>query len=304
MPKLTSSAKINLFLAIGPRDDSASAQKPGYHKIETVMARTDTLQDFIEIEKIEAPHPVNSLLPEPKTVVKFTAAGNFQPEINALNKLPPEKNSILRAIQILQREASKIAPRNEKPSDRKLSYRITVQKNIPPQSGLGGAASNAATILTYLNKAEDLNLPAARLMELGAEIGMDVPFFVSCITRNHKVAHCTGYGEQVAPLPDLPKNLQIKIHPESLKNLTPSSTPKAYAAWDELIANSQRTKPPASSNKILTAIHAQDPHAIITTLHNDFEKIADLTTHPTHPTSPAATLLAGSGGAFVSFHVL
>lgn len=56
---------------------------------------------------------------------------------------------------------------------------ISIQKGIPVSAGLGGGSSDAAMVLKLLNKMWGLNLPLSDLEELSAELGSDVPFFLS-----------------------------------------------------------------------------------------------------------------------------
>src|SRR6202044_192613 len=78
---------------------------------------------------------------------------------------------------------------------------ITLQKKIPMGGGLGGGSSNAAFALIGLNKLWNLNVPTARLAEIGATLGSDVPFFL-----HGPSSICAGRGERVEPIPPpLPK---------------------------------------------------------------------------------------------------
>jgi 4-diphosphocytidyl-2-C-methyl-D-erythritol kinase len=67
-------------------------------------------------------------------------------------------------------------------------------KSIPPGKGLGGGSADAAAVLRGLNELWALGLPAARLAELAAAIGSDVPLFLG-----PPVARMTGRGEHLAP---------------------------------------------------------------------------------------------------------
>jgi len=83
---------------------------------------------------------------------------------------------------------------------------ITLSKGIPPASGLGGGSSDAATTLQVLNEMWDINLPRERLMELAAQLGSDVPFFVG----GSPTALATGRGEEVGGLPS-PANIWLVL---------------------------------------------------------------------------------------------
>jgi len=76
---------------------------------------------------------------------------------------------------------------------------LHIQKKIPISSGLGGGSSNAASTLMGLNGILKLNFSKERLMEMGARIGADIPFFIL-----EKTAIATGIGEKLQP---------VEIHP-------------------------------------------------------------------------------------------
>ena len=57
----------------------------------------------------------------------------------------------------------------------KPQYSFTIKKNIPVQSGLGSASSNAAAILKILKKLDYKEIKAINFSEIGA----DVPMFVA-----------------------------------------------------------------------------------------------------------------------------
>ena len=65
--------------------------------------------------------------------------------------------------------------------------------------GLGGGSSDAAAALLALNRLWDLQLDMEELAQVAAELGSDVPFF---LTRGTALAQ--GRGEQVGALPPLP----------------------------------------------------------------------------------------------------
>jgi 4-diphosphocytidyl-2-C-methyl-D-erythritol kinase len=74
---------------------------------------------------------------------------------------------------------------------------IQVSKNIPPGKGLGGGSSNAAITLHVLNKTWGLGLDKKALMDLGKQLGADVPFFLVgglCLG--------SGRGDDITPLSD------------------------------------------------------------------------------------------------------
>lgn len=72
---------------------------------------------------------------------------------------------------------------------------ISIDKQVPWGAGLGGGSSDAATTLLALNRLWGLHWPRARLLELGATLGADVPFFIG----GHN-AFVEGVGERLTPL--------------------------------------------------------------------------------------------------------
>jgi 4-diphosphocytidyl-2-C-methyl-D-erythritol kinase len=80
-----------------------------------------------------------------------------------------------------------------------LGAQIAIEKRIPSEAGLGGGSSDAASCLLALNRLWGLNLPLARLAEIGMRLGADVPFFL----HGHD-ALVEGIGERMRPI-DLPR---------------------------------------------------------------------------------------------------
>ena len=56
---------------------------------------------------------------------------------------------------------------------------ITLDKKIPLGSGLGGGSSNAAVTLHAINRLYNIQLAEDELLTLAAQLGSDVPFFIS-----------------------------------------------------------------------------------------------------------------------------
>ncbi len=69
---------------------------------------------------------------------------------------------------------------------------IILEKRIPAQAGLGGGSSDAALVLLLLNELWDVRLTREELAEIGAELGSDVPLFLSGFP-----VICRGRGEQL-----------------------------------------------------------------------------------------------------------
>jgi len=148
-------AKLNLFLHITGR------RPDGYHLLESVFM----LIDWWDILHFD-------LLPD----------GELQRR-DLTMALPPD-DLCLRAARLLQQA-----------SGTDCGVRISIEKRLPAQAGMGGGSSDAATTLLALNRLWGLNWPLSRLLPLGLSLGADVPFFLR--GRN---AWVQGIGEQIQPL--------------------------------------------------------------------------------------------------------
>ena len=108
-----------------------------------------------------------------------------------------DDNLCLRAARLLKRT-----------SGSPLGADIALEKTLPVGGGMGGGSSDAATVLLALNQLWKLALPRARLMEFGARLGADVPFFI--YGRN---ALGEGIGERLSAL-DLPAAWYLVVTPQ------------------------------------------------------------------------------------------
>lgn len=182
--QLQAPAKINLSFAIkGRRDD-------GFHEIETLMAPI-SLCDRLTIERGKATEGV-----------KFSCDDPSVPK--------GEENLVVRAARLLQ-ERAKIG----------AGIEIGLEKNIPHGAGLGGGSSDAAATLLGLNELFETRLDQKTLIELAAEIGSDVPFFIL-----GSAATCRGRGEIVEPA-SLPARFNLLL----VKPDFGVPTPWAYERW-------------------------------------------------------------------------
>lgn len=112
---------------------------------------------------------------------------------------------------------------------------ITLNKKIFMAAGLAGGSSDAAAVLRGLNKYWQLNLTAAELENIAAEIGSDVPF---CVTGGTALAK--GRGEIIIPLKDMPETVIVLAKPRNLevstawvyKNYNPQRVVKKPCIWN------------------------------------------------------------------------
>lgn len=120
-------------------------------------------------------------------------------------------NLVMQAISLFRRKTG-------------LSFAVEVllEKNIPLQAGLGGGSSNAATMLWALNQLCGLPASLDDLITWSGELGSDITFFLS-----NGTAYCTGRGEILRPLTQLP--LEVLSKPIFVaKPLEGLSTPAVF----------------------------------------------------------------------------
>ena len=178
-------AKNNLYLHIvGRRPD-------GFHELETLMALI-SVHDTLDID----------LLPDAPGKIEFTCSDPTLSDV--------KDNLATKAARLFLDEF-------------KLStgVRIHLEKKIPVGAGLGGGSSDAAAVLRALNLLSRVHAPDAKLAELAARLGSDIPFFIYSPT-----AICRGRGEIIEPV-RLTKNLcGVLVHPGF-----GVSTPWAYKTY-------------------------------------------------------------------------
>lgn len=144
--------------------------------------------------------------------------------------------------------------------DQKQGVFIALDKRIPVFAGVGGGSSDAAAVLRGLNRLTGQALKLPELLELGAQVGSDVPY---CILGGTALAR--GRGERLLPLPPLPS-----CHIVLCKPGFDVATPALFHAVDQW---PPRRRP--DTRGALEALGAGDIHGIAAKLHNVFEAVLE-----------------------------
>ena len=139
-----------------------------------------------------------TVFPDYGDLITVTAAdemtlGITGPFAAQLGDLPAEQNLILKAARALQKMGN----------TRKTAH-ISLEKNVPAASGIGGGTSDAATTLFLLRQLWHLDLSNAALLSLAFGIGADGPVCLMPHLSDTGTAIMTGAGETVVPGPALP----------------------------------------------------------------------------------------------------
>jgi 4-diphosphocytidyl-2-C-methyl-D-erythritol kinase len=164
--------KVNLLLNIlGRRAD-------GFHELETVM------------------QPINvcDQLTFERTTRGIVLSCNHA-------NLPADSRNLIHRAATAFLQAAKI---ND-------GIKIHLKKKIPLAAGLGGGSGNAATTLLALNELFGQPLVSAKLCEIAATLGSDIPFFLQ-----NKPALAIGRGEKIQPLENFPAltgKVFLLVHP-------------------------------------------------------------------------------------------
>ena len=155
-------AKINLGL------DVVRKREDGYHEVRMIM-QTIHLYDQLLITK------------KKEQGISITANLDFLPT--------DESNLIYKTAKLLQETY-----------EMKEGVSVKLQKYIPIAAGMAGGSTDAAAVLYGMNELFHLGIKRQKLMELGVQIGADVPY---CLMRGTALAE--GIGEKLKSLPPVPK---------------------------------------------------------------------------------------------------
>lgn len=237
---LRSPAKINLCLSVlGKRPD-------GYHDVEMLMQMVGLFDE----------------------VTIATGGTGIRVQCDSATVPSGEGNIAWKAAAEMLRS-----------SERDVGVSIEIKKNIPVAAGLGGGSGNAAAVLAGLNKMLDLGLDRDRLAEIGARIGMDVPFFFFGPT-----AQARGRGEILTEQPALLKFWVLLVNPGF----------ETSTAWVYNNVNLRLTKK-AGCNKI-SRLNLRN---IADGLHNDLEAVTSAA-HPVISRIKEVLIARGAAGALMS----
>lgn len=226
---LSANAKINLTLDIlGTRED-------GYHEVAMIMQEI-SLHDTLSMGKINQG-------------ISLTIAIEGQQ-----GTLPADESNLCwQAAALVQKEYNL-----------QEGVEIHLTKRIPMAAGLAGGSADAAAVLKGMNHLFRLGMTEARLCELGARLGSDIPF---CIMGGTMLA--TGRGEVLTRLPSFPRLSVVLAKPP-----VGVSTAWAYKTYD-----AGYDGPHPDNEAMLAAIHGGDAHKAASLLCNVLEGVTE-TEHP------------------------
>lgn len=171
MLQISAPAKINLYLHItGRRND-------GYHLLDS-LAVFSNIGDVLKLE--------------PAGEFSFHLEGPKQ-EVLAEEK----ENLVVKAANLMAMEFN-----------RKLKFKLTLVKNLPIASGLGGGSSDAAATIKIIAEYWGIPNTDKTLFYIAEKVGQDVP---CCLYRNS--CYFRGTGAEFDPAPIIPHTDIVLVNP-------------------------------------------------------------------------------------------
>jgi len=171
MLRVAAPAKINLFLHVGPR------RSDGYHALQSLVCFAEA-GDVLEFAPADA--------------LALAIAGPFAAGLQGEGD-----NLILRAARALAAHAGSAK-----------GAAITLTKNLPVASGIGGGSADAAAALRGLRELWNVRISDSGLQAVALSLGSDVPVCVAS-----RPAMMEGRGEHVTPVPPLPPLPMVLVNP-------------------------------------------------------------------------------------------
>ncbi len=247
-------AKVNLQLSVGPRESD------GYHNLVSVFQAVSIFDDVTVTKSHRG------------SGVTIAVTGDQTHGV-------PEDGSNL---------AVKAALLIGKTFDIDVDVHIEIKKSIPVAGGMAGGSADAAATLVALDALYKLDASREELLDLGSQLGSDVPFMISGGT-----AVGTGRGDQLTAA--LSRGSYHWVFALSTVGL---STPAVYSECDRMRAELEVADPKVS-DLLMQALLTGDPSQVGRALTNDLQ-------NPACSLRPALTLVLevgreyGALGAIVS----
>lgn len=220
-------AKVNLSLQVGKlREDN-------YHDLCTVFVAL-TLTDTVTLTRKEEQ-------------ITFELQGGDEESLG-----PVEKNLAVRAAHLIR----------DTYGDPSMGAHILLEKRIPVAAGLAGGSADAAATLLACSELWGLRLSRMDLMDLGAQLGADVPFALL-----GGVAIGRGRGDELAPVLFRGTYHWVIVYQED-----GLSTAEAFNMLDF-----ERSRNGVASlnreEEVLRSLMTGDPSLLAMALSNDFQEL-------------------------------
>lgn len=184
-------AKVNLALHVRSRRDD------GYHALESLFVFTCD-GDVLTGRSVES------------GALTLSVSGPFA---NALDN--GGGNLVVKAAQALREYLGE-----------KRGAALTLVKNLPVASGIGGGSADAAATLRLLGRLWNAHIPVPDLERIALSLGSDVP---ACLSSAIQIVRGRGELLQGVDVPGLPGMPMLLVNPG-----VAISTARVFKAWDQV----------------------------------------------------------------------
>lgn len=257
-------AKVNLQLGVG------AARPDGFHELVSVFQALN-IYDEVTLRAVPAASPVLPAAPTPAALPRMASLRAQGPYAAGV----PEDSTNLawRAVEAVAQEYAgrSVGPTSDEratdaPTAQAVELELILHKGIPAAGGMAGGSADAAAALRlaadffaqYVGKSV---VDEARLMELAAELGSDVPF-----TLLGGTALGTGRGEKLTRM-----LARGTFHWAIITSDKGLSTPEVFGTFDRLHPDTDQWEPAFDSTAVATAVAAGDVHHLAAALVNDLQ---------------------------------
>ena len=200
--KTLSPAKLNLFL------ETPRRRKDGFHEIDTLMAAVDVC-DEVQIELTS-----DTTWQLDCRWASTTGSSKNERQFHKPLTAAPSGDLPTGSDNLAIAAATAFVENFAESASGWDGGHITIRKQIPAGAGMGGASSNAASVLRCLaelhQRQTGQQVSRERLAAVAAELGSDVPFF---LFQTGTLAHASGRGEILKTISTERTFYGVVLHP-------------------------------------------------------------------------------------------
>lgn len=212
-------------------------RRKAYAKITLYLEVKDRIDGLLQFRNIIVPIDVFDM-------VYLDVHETMHIETNKSYLPNDRRNTVYKAIELMKEKYNI-----------KDNFKVSIVKNIPAQSGLGGGSADAACVINMLNEKYQLNMSREDLIDIASQIDEDTAF---CLFNQPALVE--GYGEIVTPIPFNAEFYYVIVKPGY--GVSTKSFLKKYSDFIDQ---------DVSRKKLEKAMAAGNPEEIMPLTHNDFQ---------------------------------
>ena len=231
--KLLAPAKLNLYLKVHHK------LKSGYHEISSPIAFLN-VYDEVSVTLGEAGSKIElqaQISPELSKHLDFLGQSD-----EFLDELNSPKNLVFKAAS----RAAELSGINH-------SIQIKLLKNIPPQAGLGGGSSDAASVLAALKCLLPESFTEETLFKVASELGSDISAFLAEALEEKGLIFVHGTGNKLAQIRAIDKSWS-KLSVILVKPPFGVSTREAYSKLGKRVLEQETSEIEDASKNLSEAL--------------------------------------------------